>query len=282
MNYIPSDRSKIVLLGTGNPNADPARSGPALAVLVDGTPYLVDCGPGIVRRAAAAFHNGINGLDVIRLNNLFITHLHSDHTAGLPDLILTPWVLGRRKALHVYGPRGVNTLCEHLLLAYHEDIQQRIKGLEPANTTGWVVESHEVIPGRVYQDEQVRVEAYPVSHGTWAAFSYKFTTPDSTIAISGDRLPTADAVSFFTGCDILIHEVYSSTAFERLPPDWQRYHSSVHTSSIELARLAGQVKPELLVLTHQLLWGVSEEELLGEIKDLYPGEVISGRDLDVF
>ena len=136
--------------------------------------------------------------------------------------------------------------------------------------------------GPVYQDERLQVQAYPANHGSWAAFSYKFTTPDRTIVVSGDRKPTPDAVQFYSGCDVLVHEVYSSAGFERLPADWARYHSSVHTSSTELAHLAAQVKPGLLILTHQLCWGTSEEGLLNEVKALYDGEVTSGNDLDVF
>jgi len=85
-------KTQIVLLGTGTPNADPDRFGPSVAIVVNNTPYLVDFGPGVVRRAAAAFKKGVTGLAVRNLNRAFVTHLHSDHTAGLPDLILTPWV----------------------------------------------------------------------------------------------------------------------------------------------------------------------------------------------
>src|SRR5262245_57570687 len=82
----PPSKTQVVLLGTGTPNADPDRSGPAVAVVVNDTPYVIDCGPGVVRRAAAAERRGVRGLAVAKLRRLFITHLHSDHTVGLPDL----------------------------------------------------------------------------------------------------------------------------------------------------------------------------------------------------
>ena len=110
--------ASLVVLGTGTPNADPDRSGPALAVVVNGTAYLVDAGPGIVRRAAAAQRQGIDALAPKLLDNVFITHLHSDHTVGLPDLIFTPWVLERVKPLAVYGPPGVKAMTDHLEAAY--------------------------------------------------------------------------------------------------------------------------------------------------------------------
>ena len=91
-----SNTTQVVMLGTGTPNADPERSGPAVAIVVNDTPYLVDFGPGVVRRAAAmspSYGGSIEGLEVDRLRHAFLTHLHSDHSAGLADLILTPWVL---------------------------------------------------------------------------------------------------------------------------------------------------------------------------------------------
>ena len=87
-----ASRTRLVLLGTGTPNADPDRWGPAAAIVVNGQAYLVDCGAGVVRRAAAAARNGIDALVAERLTHVFITHLHSDHTLGYPDVILTPWV----------------------------------------------------------------------------------------------------------------------------------------------------------------------------------------------
>jgi ribonuclease BN (tRNA processing enzyme) len=268
--------SQVILLGTGTPNADPDRSGPALAVVVNQTPYIVDAGPGVVRRAAAA------GLDVSQLKRAFITHLHSDHTAGYADLILTPWVLGRCEPLKVYGPPGIRAMTEHLLAAYQEDVRERLEGLEPANETGYAVQAREVGPGLVYLDENVSVEAFAVNHGSWPALGYKFHTPDRVIAISGDTAPARSCIEAYRGCDVLVHEVHSARGWEGRSPDWQRYHASVHTSSRELAEIAAQVRPGLLILYHQLFHGVSEQELLREVREFYDGEVVSGQDLDVY
>jgi ribonuclease BN (tRNA processing enzyme) len=102
--------ARVVVLGTGNPSADPERGGPALAVVVNDRAYLIDCGPGVVRRAAAAERNGIAALKAKDLKIVFITHLHSDHTLGYPDLIFSPWVLGRKEELEAYGPHGLKNM----------------------------------------------------------------------------------------------------------------------------------------------------------------------------
>jgi ribonuclease BN (tRNA processing enzyme) len=100
--------------------------------------------------------------------------------------------------------------------------------------------------------------------------------------LSGDTAPSDRLVDHYHGCDVLIHEVYSYAGFTKRPAAWQRYHSSVHTSSIELAQLASKAKPGLLILYHQLFWGQEEQALLREVQDHYDGKVVSGSDLDVY
>jgi len=276
-------KTSIVFLGTGTPIADPDRSGPSVAIVVNGTPYLVDFGPGVIRRAEAARRQGVSALDISRIKVVFVTHLHSDHTAGYPDLILTPWVEGRREPLEVYGPEGIADMTDHILEAYQQDINIRLYGLEPANVRGYRVNAHEIEPGVVYEDSNVTVHAFPVHHGSWPyAFGYKFITADRTIVISGDTSPTPSLIEAAVGCDVLVHEVYSKKGFDKRSPLWQRYHSSFHTSSIELAGIAAKVKPGLLILYHQLFWGASEQELLEEIRKNYEGNVVSARDLEVY
>jgi ribonuclease BN (tRNA processing enzyme) len=276
-------RTQVVLLGTGTPNADPDRSGPAVAILVDDVPYLVDFGPGVVRRAAAAFARGIKGLDVKRLRTAFATHLHSDHTAGYPDLIFTPAVLERDAPLDVYGPPGLKAMTDHVLRAWAQDRQVRLNHLEPALPRGYQVRAHEVSPGLVLKDDRVTVRAFRVPHGAWKhAYAYRFDTPDRSIVVSGDSGPSQALVEACNGCDVLVHEVYSTAGFATRPPEWQRYHRTYHTSSAELAALAVKARPSLLVLYHQLFWGTTDEALVAEVKRAYDGRVVSGRDLDVF
>lgn len=274
---------KLVLLGTGTPNAEPERAGSAAAVVVGQRAYLVDFGPGVVRQAnAAAKRYGISALKPKNLRRAFLTHLHSDHTAGYADLIFTPWVLGRTKPLQVWGPPGTQAMTEHLLAAYEADIHERLYGLEPANNKGYGVTVSEIEPGLVYVDDAVHVTAIRARHGSWAAYSYKFSTPAGTIVISGDTAPYPGIADHYRGCDILLHEVYSAEKFRLRAKKWQQYHAAVHTSTIELAEIATEAHPKLLVLTHQLLWGQPSSKLVDEISAHFPGEVVSGRDLDVF
>ena len=265
------------MLGTGTPNPDPDRSGPAVAVVASGQPYLVDCGPGVVRRAAAA------GLEMPTLTRLFITHLHSDHTAGFADLILTPWVLERHDPLVVYGPPGIKEMTDHLLAAYDEDIQIRLHGSQPQNGTGIEVDVHEIEPGVIYRDDNVAVTAFAVSHGAWDhAFGYRFETSDRSIVVSGDTTPTEAVIEACDGCDVLVHEVYAKSGWDRRTPDWQAYHAASHTSGVELGELASRARPKLLILYHQLMWGATEDELLAEIREGFDGEVVFADDLDVY
>ena len=277
-------KTQIVLLGTGTPNADPDRSGPAVAIVVNDNAYLIDCGAGVIRRAAAAERNSdIKALSPPNLSRVFITHLHADHTLGLPDLIFTPWILGREVPLDIYGPKGTRAMAEHLIEAYQQDIAIRIGGLEPANEQGYKVNVHEIEPGTVYQDDNVTVKAFAVHHGSWAnAFGFRFETKDRTIVISGDTTPCPSLLTNARGCDVLIHEVYSEAGFKRRTPQWQRYHAAFHTSTRQLAEIATKVRPGLLILYHQLFWGTTEEDLLREIRRSYDGRVVSGHDLDVY
>ena len=282
-----SDITQLVMLGTGTPNPFPDRSGPSLAIVVNGEPYLVDFGPGVVRQASSLspeYGGKIRGLAVENLKHAFLTHLHSDHTVGLPDLILTAWTVGRDSPLKLFGPEGTKHMADKVLEAYEEDIRYRLYSEQPANNQGWRVETQEVAEsGLIFKDENVTVEAFRVPHGSWPdAWGYRFTTPDRVIVVSGDTAPSRELAKYARGADILVHEVYSQEGFAKKELQWQKYHAKNHTSTSELGRLASEVKPKLLVLYHQLLWGSTHDTLIEEVKVEFSGEVVSARDLDVF
>jgi len=277
-------RTQVILLGTGTPNADPHRWGPAVAVVVDGRSYLVDAGVGIVRQAAAMAERGFESLKPENLRRVFITHLHSDHTLGLPDLMLSPWVLERPVPLEVYGPTGIAEMTHHIEEAWRQDIDMRLFGLEPQSSRNYRAIPHVITPGRIYQDDWVKVDAIPVLHGSWPeAYGFRFVTPDRTIVISGDTRATETIATACAGCDVLVHEVCSAERLATRSPEWQTYHRAFHTTTVDLARIAAEARPGLLVLYHQLTWGTTDEDLVREIHEAgYEGKVVSGQDLDVF
>lgn len=289
--------TKLVLLGTGTPNACPDASGPSSAVVVGDRAYLVDFGPGVVRQAAKAYRNGIDALRPDRLVTAFCTHLHTDHTAGYPDLIFTPWVLERKEPLRVFGPKGIRDMTEHLLKAYKVDIDFRINGFEKANEVGYRVETQEITSGVIYRDDRVTVEAFPVSHGTLESYGFKFTTPDRVIVISGDTAPLEIVAEKAKSCDILLHEVEYTAGLAAREPKWQKYHREVHTLSVDLAEIAKKARPKLLVTYHRIYhmeiqdntvdvgaeMARRNEAILEEIRNAgYEGPVVNGMDLDAF
>jgi ribonuclease BN (tRNA processing enzyme) len=278
-----SSRTQVVMLGVGNPNADPQRSGPAVAVVTNGVAYLVDCGPGVVRRAAAAEKNGIAALSVTELKTVFITHLHSDHTLGYPDLIFTPWVLGRSEPVNAYGPRGLRDMTRNIEKAWKKDIAVRTRGLEQANHTGYKVVVHEIAPGVVYRDANVTVTAFLVKHGIWdQAFGYRFDTKDRSVVISGDTRPVDSVVDACHGCDVLLHEVYNPRGEELKAEHWKEYFHEFHTSPEELGEIARRAHPKLLVLYHLSMEKLPEEDLVEQVRQAYAGKMAVAKDLDVF
>ena len=277
--------TRVVMLGTGTPFPDPERSGPATAVVVDDLPYLVDFGPGVVRRMMAAYQRGVGafGRAAVNVTTAFLTHLHSDHTMGYPDLIFTPWMMGRREPLKVFGPPGIKAMTDAIMRAWQVDVQARATRL--SNRDGGQTLVTEFTSGPVYADARVAVTAFPVHHHEMEhSFGFRFQTADRTVVISGDTTPTQALIEHARGCDLLVHEAYSMASYKRVTPVWQRFRRSHHTSSEEIAAIANEVKPRLLALYHCSNAGDTTEngtEVLDEVRALYRGEVVSARDLDV-
>jgi ribonuclease Z len=271
------------MLGTGSPIPDPRRQGPALAVVVGDRSYLVDAGPGIVRQAtAAAAQHELKALHAPRLQQAFLTHLHHDHCAGLPDLLYTPWTVGREAPLGLVGPPGTAALAGHIEEAYAEDRRIRLEGREPANAGGWRCAAVDAAPGVVFEDDRVRVTAFEVAHGDWEqSYGYRFETPDRRIVISGDTTYCQAVVDEAAGCDVLVHEVSSSVGLATRADNWRAYHSAFHTSAADVGRIASQAGPGLVVLTHVLLHGASEADLRTELRDAWEGDFLLPDDLDL-
>jgi ribonuclease Z len=272
-------QTQIVLLGTGTPYPDPHASGPATVVIVGKRVFLFDAGAGVTRQANAA------GLPLTGPEATFITHLHSDHTLGYPDLILTSWIMQRRKPLEVYGPVGLRRMTNHLLAAFSEDIEVRTRGLEREVPQWLHVRVHEIQVGVIFDRDGVRVTAIRVPHGSWKnAFAYRVDTPDRSILISGDTAPSKELIAAAKDIDTLVHEVYLSTNLR--PEDrpggkfWPQYMREFHTSERELGDIAAKANCRTLILTHIIRFGGTDEQLLSGIRGAgYTGNVIVGKDL---
>ncbi|HEU5254632.1 MAG TPA: MBL fold metallo-hydrolase [Vicinamibacterales bacterium] len=287
LNPPPASRpsnTQVVMLGTGTPGFDIARSGPATAIVVNGTAYLVDFGAGVMRRAQGAYEKGVLALKPTEINVAFLTHLHWDHTTGYADLIYSPAQTepARKGALEVYGPEGIRHMTEHLIEAYTVR-----RPLSRRGNPDVQVNVHEVTAGAVYKDKNVTVTAFPVKHRDNIAYGYRFQTADRSIVISGDTSPAESIVETCNGCDVLIHEAYSMFTYNFASPEDQANIRALHTSSVELAEIARRARPGLLILYHRSALGGAPEGnpegvLLKEIRAVYRGKVVTGHDLDIY
>lgn len=274
-----SDTAVVVTLGTGTPVPNPERSGPATAVVIGRRVLLFDAGPGVMRRIAAA------GLPIDGVTAAFITHLHSDHTLGLPDLMLTSWVMGRGTPMRLHGPPGLRRMTDLVLSAWAEDTAVRVQGLERGRPGGYRLDVREISEGLVYDSAGVKVTAIKVPHGEWQhAFAYRVDAAGRSIVISGDTRPSEALERASRGVDVLIHEVYPET---RVAPEnrpggefWPRYLREVHTSDVELGKIAASAQPKVLLLTHVIFMGASEDEVLAGIRrGGFVGRVVFPKDL---
>lgn len=287
-----------VVLGSGAVAPNPYRNGPAGAVVVNKQPYLIDAGEGVWRgftRAALA-HDGllVDSLQPTKITKVFLTHLHCDHTVGLPSLMFLPGTYGRSEPLTIYGPIGTKRLVESLMDAYHADIHERLHGPEgeAKHPDAWKAIVHEIAePGQVYEDENVKVEAYHHPHGSFAQnFAYRFSTNDKIIVWSGDGRISDDFLEASKNADVLFCElttvdhlsnaVWGGSSFEQK----QKIIWSYHMKPQELAQFASDANVKQLVLIHECNYSVPyrDEALLEELKRDYPGDAYSSRDADIY
>jgi ribonuclease Z len=276
--------TKLIILGSGTPNPDPERYGSGYAVVVNESAYIVDFGPGIVRRISAmspTWGGHFPSMELQNINTAFLTHIHSDHSGALADLILTPWIMGRDAPLKLYGPSGLEAMSKNITEAYIDDINYRLYGSQPANELGFKTNVTEIVDdGSIYKDKNVEVIAFKNNHGDFKnSFGFLFITDDKRILFSGDTAVSANLKKYGNDLDILVHEVFSSETFVNKTKDWQIYHQAHHTSSIDLGIIADKLQPKKLVMSHILFWGASEESILNDIGMNFSGQAIIAKDL---
>lgn len=271
----PKPRFEAILIGTGFPRPDAQHAGAATVVIAGDQWFLIDAGRGATLRIAAT------ELKYDKLAAVFLTHLHSDHTAGLPDVFDTSWQFGRKsRPLELYGPHGIERLSHAMTEFFADDIHIRRDLMEKHPAAGATIRTHEVRQGVVFDDGVVKVTAFDVDHRPVVpAFGYRFDCGGRSIVISGDTRPTPNLVKFTRGANVLIHEAYLPEFFDKVDtPAVAARLKSYHTSAQEVGVVARDAGVKTLVLTHLIPAG--EDEKFRELASrTFKGTVIVGRDL---
>lgn len=272
----PGQNFKVTLLGTGYPRPRIDRFGPSTLVEAGKQKLLFDCGRGASIRLYQ-LNTPFEDVDA-----LFLTHLHSDHIVGLPDLWLTGWILGRKTPLRVWGPEGTKAMMTHLEEAYAFDIHVRRDVDEQLTGQGWKVQATDIQEGIVYQNEGVKVTAFNVEHGrVKPAFGYRVDYGGHSVVLSGDTHYSENLIKFSQGADVLIHEVldperYLATSHIFNREQMQRVMDH-HTTPEQAGRVFSRVKPRLAVYSHVIPGDVPH--LIAETRKTYSGPLEVGEDL---
>jgi ribonuclease Z len=266
---------QVILLGTGYPRPDAHHAGPSTAIVAGDQWFVVDAGRGVVMRIAGT------DLHYDKMQAIFITHFHSDHTAGLPDLFDTSWQFGRKtRPLELYGPPGVARLANAMLEFFRDDIHYRRDLLEKHPAAGATIHPHDVREGVVYDRDGMRVTAFLVDHRpVEPAFGYRFDCGGKSIVLSGDTRPTPNLVKFAKGADILVMEAYLPEHF--LKVDTSEVAARLmhyHTSAEEAGQIAAAAGVKTLVLTHLIPAGAAET-FRQRARKSFKGKIVVGDDL---
>jgi ribonuclease Z len=260
-----SDEMQITLLGTGTPFPNAERFGSAILVEAAGKKLLFDCGRGAVIRLTQA------GVNPKAIDGLFLTHLHSDHVVGIPDLWLTGWFLGRSKPLQIWGPQGTSSMAEHLAQAFAFDIHIRESAPDPLPSKGVEIDAKEIGQGEIYNDGPVRVSAFLVDHGAVKpVFGYRVDSAGHSVVISGDTKFCQNIVDFAKGADCLIHAAWSAGSKNTTPPSKRSI-----ASAEDAGRVFAIVKPKLGAVYHYK----DEEGVSDAIRHEYKGPLVIAKDL---
>lgn len=275
---------RITLIGSGVPIPDPNRFGPATLVEAGEQKLLFDAGRGATIRLWQL------RIPFNKVTPLFLTHFHSDHVIGIPDLWLTGWLggpFGRRTSpFHVIGPVGTKDLMTNLERAYSADIKIRLADENYPPEGVRIVAEEYASEGIVYEKDGVRVTAFEVDHGDVIkpAFGYRIDYRGRSVVISGDTRFSENVIKHGTGADVLIHEVMAVRPELLQDPQVKRVMDH-HTSPQEAGTVFARAKPKLAVYTHLVLRSgpnapaLSPEEILAQTRETYGGPVEVGEDL---
>jgi len=277
---------RVTLLGTGSPQPSISRFGPGVLVQARGQTLLFDCGRGVTQRLAQL------GVKLGVANKLFLTHLHSDHVVGIPDLWLTGWLeipaAQRKGALQVFGPAGTRNMMDHLDKAFEWDIATRIADQKLVRENVAVAVS-EIKEGVVYDHDGVKVTAFEVDHGDLVkpAFGFRVDYDGRSAVVSGDTRFNENLIRYATGTDLLIHQVAAVRPELLTSPVFQVILAH-HTKPEEAGIVFARTKPKLAVFYHFSLLGTAQVPPMTaqEVVDLahrnYDGPLLAGEDLMAF
>ena len=270
---------KVTLLGTGSPPPVMNRFGPSILVEAGGGKFLFDAGRGALQRLAQL---GVRWQDV---DGLFLTHLHSDHVVGFPDLWLTGWLVGagRSRPLHVWGPRGTRKMMSHLEQAYEYDIRIRLYD-DRASPDGVVILVEDIGEGVVHEKGGVKITAFDVDHTPIKpAFGYRIDHAGRSVVLSGDTRVSDNLIRHAQGVDLLVHEVASPETFQRAgaPPERAKSIVAHHVTPEQAGEVFSRTKPKLAVYSHIVLPTATEQDLLPSTRKTYSGPLELGEDLMV-
>jgi len=267
---------KVTLLGTGNPRPVMSRFGPSILVEAGKQKLVFDCGRGATQRLYQL------KIPFSEITALFLTHLHSDHTVGIPDLWLTGWVMGRTTPLPVWGPEGTKAMMEHLQQAYAFDIHIRRDVDTKLPGAGAEVIAQDIEEGVIYNTAGVKVTAFLVDHGEIKpAFGYRVDYGGHSVTMSGDTRPSENLIKFAQGTDVLIHEVIDPQAFgETVTTDSADQRKKIiehHTTPEQAGIIFTRVKPRLAVYSHIVPPDVPD--VIPHTRKTYAGPLEVGEDL---
>jgi ribonuclease Z len=271
---------RVTLLGTGCPPASMSRFGPSTLVEAGDQKLLFDAGRVALQRLTTI------QVPWQSVTGVFLTHLHSDHVVGFPDLWLTGWLVGagRNVPLQVFGPRGTTNMMSHLEKAYEADIQFRLGNNEHNSSEGVVLLAHEIHGGIVYEKDGVKVSAFEVDHGpVKPAFGYRVEFGGRSVALSGDTRPSEALIQHAQGVDVLIHEVFVPETLEgaAISPDAAKRVLALHTTPEQAGAVFSRAKPKLAVYSHICLPTATATELIPATRKTYAGPLEVGEDLMV-
>jgi ribonuclease Z len=276
----PAKGIVVTLLGTGNPRPSADRFGPSILVEAGPERLLIDAGRGcpirLFQAGSAAFVSGVTAV--------VLTHLHSDHVVGLPDLWLTGWMFGRAVPLEVLGPAGTRELAAGLERAYAFDVRMRRDVDERLSAPGAELRARDVEPGVVLERNGVTVTAFAVDHGPVApAFGYRVDYAGRSVVFSGDTRYTEAMIAASKGADVIVHEVVSPEVERRRarvkdPAVLERIIAR-HTTPEQAGRIFSAVKPRLAVYSHIVPSPATAADLIGPTRRTWSGRLAVGYDL---